>query len=77
MTARIHSAGWFLKVRRRAAIRAGGGWPGFPAVYEVQCGGMNDDDEGRLLLEVVGDDAALELAAKLQAAVAKAKEEQR
>lgn len=73
MTARVHRGGWPLKVRRRRPVRAGSGWPGFDEVHEIRYGGRNEHDDAPLLLEVVGDEAALDLAHKLIAAVEEAR----
>ncbi len=65
--ARVHSAGWMLKVRRRGEQRTGSGWPGFPTVTVIEFGGRNEEDSGVALLEIVGDDAVRDLIEKLKA----------
>jgi hypothetical protein len=67
MTARVHCAGWMLKVRRSGPSRGGHGWPDGDPVTTIQFGGMHEGDDGAPLLEIVGDDAVRDLIEKLQA----------
>jgi hypothetical protein len=67
MTARITCAGWMLKVRRRPGDCGGQGWPPGDPVTRIEVGGHNEDDDGRVLLEIHTDEAVRDLIEKLKA----------